>query len=422
MAKRACLRHNRAAMGFRFVALDLAEVCIPFRLRFKHALAERAAAECLIVSLHTEAGETGYGQVLPRAYLTGETLASAWDTIANEYWPRLKALTFDDRIPAAESHSAAAEPGLAAGSPAPVFPLKPGTTRDFFQTLRPLYEEADAARQTAAWAGLDIAATDAWARLTRRSGCSLFGQHYTRGYQFLTAVIGGGSENSARWQARLFKWLGFREFKVKVGQDNDEQRLRAVRAVLGPRRRLRADANAAWSEAEAIEKCGILKQFAIESIEQPIAAGDAAALARVQARGGLPVMADESLCTRADADELAAHNAAMLWNIRLAKVGGYSGLLALLERAERAGAQPVSGVLVGETSVLAAAQRACAGLVTWTHMEYGFPRILLKTDLFRGGPAGYFGVAQPLPDTPGLGVRLLPDALDAICVRRERFE
>lgn len=408
-------------MSFRFTKLEIHEVRIPFRFRFGHALADRREARNLILILHTDQDAVGYGEVVPREYLTGETIESARDDLRLLWWPRLRELRFDDRQPLRTPLRADREvmPGD--------WVMKPGTTRDFFDTLRPLYDEADHAGHTASYAGLDIAAADAWARVTGRPGMSLFGQPSAS--VPLSAPIGAGTAGQAARIARLFKWLGFRQFKLKVGGENDHTRVATVRKAIGAKCDLRVDANAAWTAEQAIGMVRRWKEYRVGSVEQPIPAsangsGDdpdtvAKDLARIQAETGLSVMADESLCTRADADRLARHTAARIWNVRLAKIGGFSGMLEMIRLAREHFVRLHLGVLVGETSCLAAAQRACLGLADFAHVEYGFPRALLKGDPFRGGPGGYFGTGAPLTSATGLGVRLLPDRLKRIAVKSE---
>lgn len=404
-------------MTLRFVKLELHEVRIPFRFSFSHSLATRDEARNLLLVLHTNTGHVGYGEVVPRDYLTGESVATAWDDIRLLWWPRLRDLAFDGRQPLRTP--------LRATDPEPAdWVMRPGTTRDFFDTLRPIYDEADHARHTASYAGLDIAAVDAWARATGRPGWSIFGQPKTSAP--LSAPLDAGTVAHAARRARLFRWLGFRDFKLKVGSDNDHNRVAAVRKAIGPQAGLRVDANAAWKPEQAVAMVKRWKEYRVTSVEQPVPAGDAdtrdeaaRALARVQEESGMAVMADESICTRADADLLAHHNAARIWNVRLAKVGGFSGLLEMIRLARLHFARLHLGVLVGETSCLAAAQRACLGLTEFAHVEYGFPRLLLKDDPFRGGPGGYFGTGKPLSNAPGLGVRLLPSTLNRIAVRQE---
>ncbi len=97
------------------------------------------------------------------------------------------------------------------------------------------------------------------------------------------------------------KALGFQHYKVKVGNARDLPVVRLVRQLIGPRCDLRVDANGGWEVEQAIQMARELRRFDVSSVEQPIPAGNVSDLARVQREGGLPVMADESLCTLADA-------------------------------------------------------------------------------------------------------------------------
>jgi L-alanine-DL-glutamate epimerase-like enolase superfamily enzyme len=374
-------------MTLEFTKLEVWEVRIPFRFSFKHSLAERKEAHNLILRIETNTGHYGFGEVLPRTYLTGETIESAWTDIAEKWWPAVR--------------------GRVCQNP-----------RDF---LRETYARADAERKTASYAGIDIAVFDAWARANRVPGWAMLGQKKPGESQRMTLPLGGGGPRSVKWLARLGRVLGFQEYKLKTGMKNDLARLSIVRRVIGEKADLRVDANAAFSSDAAILEAKTLRRFGVSSVEQPIAAGDAQELARVGREGGIAVMADESLCTTADAKVLLQEKAAGLWNLRLAKMGGFSGFLTMAEMAIAAGIKIHHGTLVGETQVLTAASRACLGAVSLTHLEYGYPGLLLKKKLFRNGPGGNFGVAHALGDRAGLGVELNEEVLSQFLVKRESF-
>ncbi|MBM4286922.1 MAG: hypothetical protein FJ135_02020 [Deltaproteobacteria bacterium] len=394
-------------MTVRFIRLELREVKIPFRFSFKHALATRREADNLILALHTDTGHVGYGEVIPREYLTGETVDSAWQDLMAQYWPAIKDLDLTpEKLP--------------------------------LEQLQPVFAWATEHRKTSAYAGIDLAVWDAWARVSGRPGKSLFGQPRPPGAVAITGPLGAGSLRQMWRTASLMKWVGYGQFKLKVGGVQDLAAVRLLRRIIGSRRDLRVDANGGWEETQAIAMAQELRQFEVSSVEQPIPAGDVAALARVQREGGLPVMADESLCTLADAQDLLAEKAAAIWNLRLAKIGGFTGFLAMLQVAGYplpptlhldipGQEQQISdhrpkiqlGVLVGETSILTAAARACWGLCPYVHVEYGFPRILLKIDPFTGDPGGYSGTGHPLGEEFGLGVSPRRYHLHKVTVRRQ---
>jgi L-Ala-D/L-Glu epimerase len=371
-------------MAIVFTKLEIRELRIPFRFSFKHALAERRESRCLILSLTTSSNHIGYGEILTRPYLTGETVESARRDIIDLWWPKIRALR------------------LAKDKPP-------------FDALRSIYLFADQLGKTASWAGVDIAVADACCRATGQAISHLFGS--SKMPLTLTAPIGGGNIRRVRLMTRLFKLIGFRHFKLKVGGTEDLQKVRIVRDIIGDSRDLRVDANGAWNVEEAISKAKEMSRCGVSAVEQPIPPGNAPALARVQREGGLPVIADESLCTSADARDILAAGAAGLWNIRPAKVGGFSGALEMVRIAQENRVKIHLGVLVGETSLLGAAGRALAGLADYSYVEFGFPRLLLNPDPFRGGPDGYLGTGKPLAEKPGLGIQPVPRLLDRLTLR-----
>ena len=92
---------------------------------------------------------------------------------------------------------------------------------------------------------------------------------------------------------------GYSCLKLKIGSldfATELALLAEIRAVAGPERlTLRVDANGAFSPAEAPARLAALVPFAIHSIEQPLRAGQPAALAALCRTSPLPVALDEEL-------------------------------------------------------------------------------------------------------------------------------
>ena len=57
----------------RVTACEFVWLRVPFRAPFKHAAAERTASDSVLIVLQDEAGYQGFGEVLARSYVTGET-------------------------------------------------------------------------------------------------------------------------------------------------------------------------------------------------------------------------------------------------------------------------------------------------------------------------------------------------------------
>ncbi|MGI8906499.1 MAG: mandelate racemase/muconate lactonizing enzyme family protein [Candidatus Sumerlaeaceae bacterium] len=140
----------------------------------------------------------------------------------------------------------------------------------------------------------------------------------------------------ATWALRQ----GFTTMKVKVGidPDGDVARVRAVRYVVGPDVKLGVDANGGWGDADtAVRTIERLHEFGIYFVEQPVPQYDVFGMADVRRRVNLPVIADESVYTPQDAENLVRHNAADVFSVYIGKAGGIAPARRIAEIARNAG-------------------------------------------------------------------------------------
>jgi L-alanine-DL-glutamate epimerase-like enolase superfamily enzyme len=89
----------------------------------------------------------------------------------------------------------------------------------------------------------------------------------------------------------------------------------------------------------------------VQSLEQPLPAGEpdlAARLERLFRQHGVPLMADESVCSAADIEAWPTPAGYRLVNVRVGKCGGLLGARA----ARRRGLGLTGGTLVGESAIL----------------------------------------------------------------------
>ncbi len=103
--------------------------------------------------------------------------------------------------------------------------------------------------------------------------------------------IGDDLSELAADAARLVE-AGFRTLKLKVGTEQDLQRVAAVRDAVGEYTKIRVDANGAWTVEEALTNLDLLAEFEIELCEEPVA--DLAPLREVAKRSPIPIAIDES--------------------------------------------------------------------------------------------------------------------------------
>lgn len=184
--------------------------------------------------------------------------------------------------------------------------------------------------------------------------------------------------------------------KVKLGSDHDEETIRTVVAVADGKR-IRVDANAAWTPKRALEMIDLLKSLGVEYVEQPVAANDLAGLAFVRERSSLPIIADESCVVAADVARLAGSVDGV--NIKLSKCGGLREALRMIATARAHGMLVMAGCMI-ETSLGITAAAHFAPLLDYADFDGA---ALLSDDPFVGATIDAGRISLPM--TPGLGVR-----------------
>lgn len=364
----------------RLVSATVHALRIPFVESFRHALGDRSACDSMVVRVRDELGTEGFGEGVPRAYVTGETPSSVIAELRDRLWPAV------------------------AGRELPL-------DVDGLDDATP--DAPHAAR-----AALSLAMLDCALRRQQRSIAELLPPRRQR--VAYSGVITAGPLETAVAHAKRLRLVGLRAVKVKVGFPDDVARVLAVREILGPEVSLRLDANGAWTVEQAARTLEALRPARIASVEQPLRRGPVEELVRLKRATDVPLMADESLLSRADAEALIAARAVDLFNIRVSKCGGLRRSLELAELALGAGLGVQVGSQVGETAILSAAGRAlAASLPEVTFVEGSFGTLLLSEDLSREPiHFGHRGEA-PLLKGPGLGISIDPERLARLSTTTE---
>jgi L-alanine-DL-glutamate epimerase-like enolase superfamily enzyme len=189
--------------------------------------------------------------------------------------------------------------------------------------------------------------------------------------------------------------------KIKLGTDRDMEIVRIVRNA-APEKRLRVDANAAWTPKHAVKMSDFLADQGVEMIEQPVPANDIEGLRFVRKRSRLPVFADESCLVATDISKLAGAVDGI--NIKLAKCGSLREALRMVHSARALDMQVMAGCMI-ETSLGISAIAQIAPLLDFADFDGA---ALLSSDPFRG--ASIAGGVIRLSDGPGLGATPAPSA------------
>ncbi len=210
---------------------------------------------------------------------------------------------------------------------------------------------------------------------------------------------------AARYLAR-----GFRDLKLRIGFGDFADDLALLRRLrdLDPSLSLAADANGAWTEADAARNLDALAPLGLGYLEQPVSAWDGAA--RIAASSPVPIMLDESLSDMASVQRLAHTGVVPLAHLKLTKLGGTDRLLQAGTLLQSAGI----GIMVGQmnegvVSTLAAAHVAVALAAPLCEL-YGADGIANDP----GGTLRYAEGALHVPAGPGLGLKHHSDAGTAL--------
>ncbi|RWC64434.1 N-acetyl-D-Glu racemase DgcA [Mesorhizobium sp.] len=138
--------------------------------------------------------------------------------------------------------------------------------------------------------------------------------------------------------------------KVKIGGDNDIDRIRAVRQA-APGSRLILDANEGWTDDNIVANLAFAAEQGIALIEQPLPAGQDEILRHIA--HPVPICADESVHEAKNLASLIGLYDAV--NIKLDKSGGLTAALVLRDRARELGFGVMVGCMVGTSLAMAPA-------------------------------------------------------------------
>jgi o-succinylbenzoate synthase len=276
---------------------------------------------------------------------------------------------------------------------------------------------ARAPRAPVARAALDAALHDLRARAEGQSLAALLSggeARLERGAVRVNALVSGGDPAEVEARARAAALEGYGTLKLKVGARGlaeDELRVAALRRGAGAEPKLRLDAGCAWDEKTAGEALARLARFEIEFVEQPVAAGDVAGLARLRASSPIALAADEAAVTESDAARVIESRAADVIVVKPAAAGGLRPAARIAARARDAGLRIVV------TSLLDSAIAVAAALHFTASLEGELPACGLATgSLFERDLAQLPQVRDgrlSLPSGPGLGIVPDADALEA---------
>jgi L-alanine-DL-glutamate epimerase-like enolase superfamily enzyme len=261
------------------------------------------------------------------------------------------------------------------------------------------YLDTLAPENMAAKCAMNIALLDGAARLAKQPLYEFLGLGFRDQHHVTSFTIGIDTPEMIR--KKVAEAERFPVLKIKVGAPGDRENLQAVRAI-SPAKWIRVDANEGWKTKEqALEMIEWLAQDKfIQYVEQPLpAVTPEKDWTWLKQRSPLPIFADESYHTAADASRCAEcfHGV----NVKLVKTGGVSGGFEALSAARKLGLKTMIGCMI-ETSILISAAAHLAELCDFLDVD---GNLLITNDPYVGVTAenGILSFTNA-PETIGLRV------------------
>lgn len=246
--------------------------------------------------------------------------------------------------------------------------------------------------QTAAKCALDIALMD-W--VTKNLNVPLYKYLGLDKSKTPVTSFSIGIDTPEVMQQKIREAEKYPVLKIKVGKENDEEIINAVRAVTD--KILRVDANEGWTnKEEALEKINWMVKMDVEFIEQPMPSEMLEETRWLRDRVDVPIIADEAVKSAADIPKLAKAYDGI--NIKLMKSGGIQEALRMVWMAKSLGMKVMLGCMIESSCAIAAAAHL-SPLVDYADLD---GNLLIANDPFSGVAVESGRVI--LNDKPGLGI------------------
>jgi len=358
----------------QIAVIEIIPIELPLIEPFIISYGASATVESVLVRITDRSGATGWGEATPDETVTGETQATVFGELCSIAGPTM--LSVDAR------------------------------RRDLVtEGLERLLPNSPTTR-----CAIDIALHDLAARKAGIPLWALLGG--SKSTLRISRVVSMREPEQMAADALRHVAAGFTTVKLKVGERadvaKDIERVRQVRAAIGPEIGIKIDVNQGWVDADtASAAMTAMQEFAPDYIEQPVHQNDLEGLAEARKRSGARTMVDEACHGPADMLRVVHLDAADLVNIKLMKTGGLYPALAVDAIAQAAGIGSQVGTMVESSIASAAGLHFAASRGNVRTVEMGGP-IMLAEDI-GSVREWYAGQTITVPDGPGLGIEIDPE-------------
>lgn len=322
----------------KITKVEIYEIFIPFRFKYGHSLKMHRGVSSIICKVFGDSGAVGYGESVPREYVTGENCASVMGGIKKI---------------------------------SQVFLQREITLFQFKKEFLEMGQGEYICFPSCSFCAFEGAVLDLFGRILGKPVAHLF---FDGGKNPLTysGSIGMGNRSSIKAKALVYNGMGFRHHKIKVGNESDQDRIRLIKKYFHSDCTFFADANCAWDREEAIKHIIDLHKMGIEAIEEPLKPKGGTSLCQGQInrestlsshhyedyrwlkkRSPIPIIADESLISPKSMGKIIDSESFDILNIRLSKCGGIILGSEMVNKAIQNNLEYAFGAMVGETPILA---------------------------------------------------------------------
>lgn len=352
--------------------IDLYSVAIPYKTVYKTSNNQTKAGKHIVVEVHTDAGLSGWGE-------TG---------IISQRYPR-EGATMEGMFAVLQNYLA---PLLLGENP-----LEIGR----------LMEKLENALQGNYFAkcALDHALYDLAGKALNVPVSTLLGGKYRSSFRVTRSLPLESPEKTADIALTLFD-QGYARLTLHAGLDEKEDllALEAVRRALGGDYPLEVDANGRYDRPTALRTVKKMEAFGIEAFEQPVEGSDFYGMAEVASAAFIPIVADESVFTIADAVKVSQLRSADMICLKPFKSGGLY-FSKQIETIASAFHIPVTTGSMHPFGIgTAALHQFIASLPHVALSGYGCPSERFIDDLVDETCYSYEKGVVSLVDKPGLGI------------------
>ena len=303
------------------------------QIPFHSSHVKRKFPESVIVCIDFDNGIQGFGESTPRTYVTGEDCQSVIDLVTNRFSKRLIRARIDQMS-------------------------------DIKRVLDDLEKdclEQNIKQYTSALGAVDLALFDGLGKMENVHCVDYMGPVIRDSITYSFSIPFLPFEKIEKI-FHLLKDIEVRYVKVLITEDVDENinRIKRIRSLIGPDSDIRIEVNGTMDYETSLKNCLFLQDYGITAVEQPVNKFDIEGMARFREKVNIPVVADESMCTMNDLQNLIEHESCDIINIKISKCGGLIRSKDLYNHARSHKIQCQLGSHVGETAILTEAGRVFA--------------------------------------------------------------